>query len=139
MPGKVNPVIPEVVNQVYYLLLGSCRTVEAAAEAAQLQLGVMFPILADTVITALKLSHQALERFNQGCLSVVELNYDKIQEHLLSSTALATLLTPLLGYDTVASVVESVRSSNRPLVEILQEKGLYTTEVQAALSLKTSD
>lgn len=133
MPGKVNPVIPETINQLYFLFSGSCRTVESAAEAAQLQLGVMFPVIADCVISTLVLATQGLTSFANQCLHQLEVNEAIIEEHLLASAAFATLLTPLLGYDTVASVVDEAKSNHQTVLTILKQKGLYTDDVKALL------
>ncbi len=133
MPGKVNPVSAEMVNQTYYLLNGYEVTIEHAAHGAQLELGVMFPILADTLISSLILSREVLDMFTKNCLSVLEVNRDRCLDLLNRSTAYATILTPLLGYDIVSEVVHQSVASNKTIIEVLKEKNLYSEDVQKIL------
>lgn len=132
MPGKVNPVMCEVVNQTYFLLSGYNLTIQRAAEASQLELGVMFPILADTLISSLILSHQVLEAFTT-LISKTTINEINCRKHLEQSTAYATVLTPMLGYDAVSAIVKESISKGMTIVDILKEKNLYTDSVQEVL------
>lgn len=124
MPGKVNPVLPETCNQLYFMVSGNNTTIEQAAHGAQLELGVMFPILADKLITSLKISSEVIYQFAAQCIPFIQANSEKCSIHLEQSTAYATLLTPTLGYDTVSSLVKDSLKSGKTIREIVHEKNL---------------
>lgn len=133
MPGKVNPVSAEMVNQTYYLLNGYAVTIEQCAHGAQLELGVMIPIMADTLITSLRLASEVLEAFTKKCFAVVEVDEERCLEHLQRSTAYATMLSPVLGYDVVSDIVHEAIDNKKTIVDVLKEKQLYTEKVQKLL------
>jgi len=110
MPGKVNPILPEAVNQLYFLVSGNNLRIELAAQAAQLELGVMGPSIADALINSLKLSHEVLLKFAQDCVGKIKANEKACKNNLESSTAFATLLTPEQGYDKVAEEIKRGRT-----------------------------
>ncbi len=124
MPGKVNPVIPEVINQSYYLISGHNLTIQHAAEGAGLELAVMFPILADSLITSLKVASTAVTIFADKCIATLTANEANCKKHLENSTAYATLLTPRLGYDTVSGIVKEAIASGKTIRELILEKHL---------------
>lgn len=126
MPGKVNPVLPETVNQLYFLVSGNNLTIEHAAHAAQLELGVMFPILADRLIISLKMTHEVLAQFATACIPTISANKDKCRENLERSTAYATLLTPKLGYDAVSAVVKKANTTGKTIRQIILKERLLT-------------
>ncbi len=126
MPGKVNPVIPETVNQVYFFVCGKRTTVEQAAQAAQLQLGVMFPVLADAILSSCKITRTTLQLFREECIATLTINTDAISRHLEESTAYATLLTPRLGYDVVSDIVKEAISGNRTLREVVIQRNILS-------------
>lgn len=128
MPGKVNPVLPETVNQLYFLVSGNNLTIEHAAHASQLELGVMFPILADRLLTSFKLSKEVIQQFATICIPTIQVNRDKCKEHLEKSTAYATLLTPVLGYDQVSELVKESLITGKTLRNIILEKNLMPVE-----------
>jgi len=129
MPGKVNPILPESVNQLYFLISGNNLTIEHAAHAAQLELGVMFPILADRLITSLKLTSEVINNFMQKCVLHIKANREQCLEHLERSTAYATVLTPLLGYDKVSQIVKEAIAQKKTIREIVLEKNILDKEV----------
>jgi len=133
MPGKVNPVSAEMVNQTYYLLSGYATTIEHAAGGSQLELGIMFPILADTLISSLRLAQEVLDMFTKKCIAVLEVDKEHCLDHLNRSTAYATILTPLLGYDVVSDVVRKSIDNNKTIVDVLKEKNIFTEEVKTLL------
>ncbi len=128
MPGKVNPVMPETVNQLYFLISGNNLTIEHAAHAAQLELGVMFPTIADRLLQSLKLTSEVIDVFTKRCIVSIKANKKRCKELLEHSTAYAVLLTPRLGYETMsASVKEAVRSG-KTLREVIVENKLLTNK-----------
>ncbi len=128
MPGKVNPVLPEVVNQLYFLVSGNNLTVEHAAHAGQLELDVMFPVLADRLIESLKLTDEVLLQFARVCVKNINVDKERCKKLLESSTAYATLLTPKLGYDIVSQAVKESVKTGRSIREIILLKKLLTAK-----------
>lgn len=119
MPGKVNPVMPETVNQLYYLVSGNNLAIEKAVEGAQLELGVMIPIIIDKLIESTKLAAEVIRQFDKRCVRGIKADQARCRHHLENSTAYATLFAPLLGYDTVAEIVKKSIASGRTIREII--------------------
>jgi len=128
MPGKINPVLPETVNQLYYLISGNNITIEHAAHAAQMELGVMFPTIADRLLQSLRITAEVLEQFSARCVATLKVNRKRCKELLEKSTAYATLLTPTLGYDAVSNAVKESVKTQKTLRQVLIEKKLITNE-----------
>ncbi|MBI4065451.1 aspartate ammonia-lyase [Candidatus Gottesmanbacteria bacterium] len=128
MPGKVNPVIAETVNQTYFLVSGNNHSIEAAAHGAQLELANMFPILADRLIESMKLTSEVLTQFARQCLATLTVNQKRAKEILEKTTAYSTLLSPILGYDRVATLVKEALNTGKTLRELVLEKHLLTDE-----------
>jgi len=128
MPGKVNPILPETVNQLYYLISGNNLTIEHAAHAAQMELGVMFPTIADRLLQSLKLTAEVFEQFTKYCVRSIKANKENCRRHLENSTAYATLLSPVIGYDNAAQAVKESLFSGKTLREIVLEKKWMTNK-----------
>lgn len=126
MPGKVNPIVAETINQTYYLVSGKNLSIHQAAEASQLELGVMLPIVADSLIIILKTVDTALRLFADKGLKNIIVNRERCLEHLEKSTAYSTLLTPRLGYDAVSKVVKESVATGKTIREIIIEKNLLS-------------
>ncbi|MBI4088131.1 aspartate ammonia-lyase, partial [Candidatus Kaiserbacteria bacterium] len=126
MPGKVNPVFPEALSQLYYLVSGNNLTIEKACEGAQLELGVMMPVVTDRLIESLKLSAEMIEQFAKKCVAGIVANRPRIKEHLEKSTAYATLLNPIIGYDKAAECVKEAVRTGKTLREVVLAKKLLT-------------
>jgi aspartate ammonia-lyase len=125
MPGKINPVMPEVVNQLYYLVSGNNLIIEKASESAQMELGVMLPIIVDKLLESLKITTEVISQFDTLCISGVKANKEKCLFHLDNSTAYATLLVPKLGYDIVSKIVaESIKSKRKFKEVVIEDKYL---------------
>lgn len=128
MPGKVNPVIAETMNQTHYLVSGKNLSIHQAAEASCLELGVMLPIIADSLITSLKLTETAVRIFADKGIKNIVVNEKRCLEHLEKSTAYSTLLTPKLGYDVVSKMVKEAVSTGKTLRETVLAKKIMTNE-----------
>ena len=128
MPGKVNPVIPESINQIHYYISGKNLSIHEAAENANLELAVMFPVIADSLISILKMATSGVEVFAIKCIDLIKINEEKCRQHLESSTAYATLLIPKLGYDAVSGLVKEVINSGETLRGLCIKKGLLSEE-----------
>ena len=126
MPGKINPVIPESINQCYYYISGKNLTIIQGSEAANLELGVMFPVIADSIISSLKLATSAITNFATNCIDTLVVNRKIIQTNLENSTAYATLLTPLLGYDRTSDIVKKANKKNQSIHEIILSENILT-------------
>lgn len=128
MPGKINPIIPESINQIYYYISGKNITIEHAAEGAHLELGIMFPVLADSIISSLKISTSAVFAFSQKCFATLKISKENSRKHLENSAAYATLLVPILGYDVVSSVVKDAIKNNKTIRRVILEKRLLSNK-----------
>lgn len=126
MPGKVNPIICETINQIYYQVDGRNTTIHHAAEGAHLELGIMLPAIADSLITLLKIVNSGLRLFADRGIKKIVVNCERCLEHLEKSTAYSTLLTPRLGYDVVSKIVKESVATGKTLREIILEKKLLT-------------
>ena len=128
MPGKVNPILPEAINQLYFLVSGNNLTIEHAAEASQLELGVMLPVITDRLLESLKLMDELLSVFAKKCVAGIKANPKRCNELLENSLAYATLLTPEIGYDNAAMAVKHALATGKTLRQVVIEKKLLTPE-----------
>ena len=122
MPGKVNPVAPEVVNQVAFQIIGCDLTVTLAAEAGQLQLNVMEPVIVYNILNALKLLTNAADVLASKCVAGITANPDICRAHLEASTAVATALSPVIGYERAAEIAKHVLASGKTMREVLTDQ-----------------
>ncbi|MBI3888717.1 aspartate ammonia-lyase [Candidatus Nomurabacteria bacterium] len=127
MPGKVNPVLPETVNQLYFLVSGNNVSIEKAVEGAQMELGVMIPIMVDRLIESIILSTETINQFDKLCVAGIKADKEKCKKHLEVSTAYATLLSPRLGYDKVSEIVKKSTTTKKSLRDIVVGEN-YLTE-----------
>ncbi|WUD63018.1 aspartate ammonia-lyase [Nocardia sp. NBC_00511] len=130
MPGKVNPVIPEVVSQVCFQLIGYDMTVTMAAEASQLELNMAEPIMAyDLLMGTLMLRNAAITLTNR-CITGITANRERCRELVNNSIGLITALVPTLGYETSANIAKEALRTGGSVYDLVLERGLLT---QAAL------
>lgn len=129
MPGKVNPVIPEVVNQVAFQVIGADLTITLAAEAGQLQLNVMEPLIAYSMLQSIYLLANAARVLGEKCIVGITANVERCSEHLEASTAVATALTPLIGYERAAEVAKATLKSGQTIWDVLQSELQLTPEL----------
>jgi len=128
MPGKVNPVLMEAVSQLYFLVSGNNLTIQQAAEGAQLELGVMLPVMTDRLVESLKLMDELVLQFSKKCVDGIKANRARCKELLEKSTAYATLLSPKLGYDAVSVLVKESVKSNKTIRELVLGEKLMTNK-----------
>jgi aspartate ammonia-lyase len=128
MPGKVNPSIPEMVNQVCYQVSGCHTTVMEAAEGGQLELNVMMPVIAWNALHAVTILGRALKVLRGKCVDGITANVERARELLDRSTALATALSPYIGYDATAEIAKLSVETGRPIRELVLERGLMRAE-----------
>ncbi len=128
MPGKVNPVIPEVVNQVCFKVFGNDVTVSFAAEAGQLQLNVMEPVITSALFESLIWLKNAIETLTEECVLGITVNKERCLEMVKNSIGIVTALNPYIGYKTSTKVAKEALETNRSVYDIVLEKGLMTQE-----------
>ncbi|MBN1564409.1 MAG: aspartate ammonia-lyase [Anaerolineae bacterium] len=128
MPGKVNPVIPEVVNQVAFEVIGNDVTVTMAAQAGQLQLNVMEPVIAYALFNNLTHLRNACRVFRTRCVEGVTANREHLHWMVENSIGIVTALNPYIGYDQSATIAKEALASGRGVVELVLERGLLTRE-----------
>ena len=134
MPGKVNPSIAEMVNMVCFQLLGNDVTVAAAAEAGQLELNVMMPLVAWDLCHALTILANAVRAFDRRCARGLEPERERLRHYAERTVSLATALAPRLGYAAAAEIVKESVRTGRSIVELSVEKGgLRPAEVRRLL------
>ena len=126
MPGKVNPIICETMNQLYYQVAGMNHTIQLAAEAAHLELGIMLPAIVDSLVVMLKIVGTGLLLFADKGVNMIVVNRERGKELLERSTAYSTLLAPKLGYDVMSQVVQEAIETNSTLREVIIRKKILT-------------
>ena len=128
MPGKVNPVIPEVTNQVCFKVIGNDTTISFAAEAGQLQLNVMEPVITEALIESLTWMTNAIDTLTEECITGITVNVDRCMNMVLNSIGIVTALNPYIGYKNSTKVAKEALETNRSVYDIVIEKGLMTKE-----------
>lgn len=129
MPGKVNPVIPEVVNQTAYYVIGTDLTITLAAEAGQLQLNVMEPVIAFSLFTSLKYMANAIDSLTEKCVKGITANAENCRNMVLNSIGIVTALNPLLGYEMCANIAKEALATGKSIHDIaVTERKLITQE-----------
>ena len=137
MPGKVNPVIPEVTNQVCFKVIGNDTTVCFAAEAGQLQLNVMEPVITESLFESLWWLRNAIDTLTEECILGITVNKDRCYEMVKNSIGIVTALNPYIGYKTCTKVAKEALETNRSVYDIVLEKKLMTqAELDEALDPK---
>ncbi len=132
MPGKVNPVIPEMVSMVAYQVIGLDLASTMAAEAGQLQLNAFEPLIAHNTLTALKLISNAVAVFTTLCVDGIVANPEACLRHLEASTATVTALVPVMGYEKSVALAKAALASGRSIRELAHE-ALPGVDVNALL------
>ncbi|XID95772.1 aspartate ammonia-lyase [Paenibacillaceae bacterium WGS1546] len=128
MPGKVNPVMAEVVNQVAFQVMGNDHTICMASEAGQFELNVMGPVIAFNLLQSLQVMQRALDAFNRFALEGMEANRERCKAYVDRSFGIVTALNPHLGYDVAAQLVKEAMKTGLTLRELILERGLLTPE-----------
>lgn len=124
MPGKVNPVIPEVVNQVAYQVIGHDLTVTFAAEAGQLQLNAFEPVIAFDILQSMAMLARAIELLTERCVKGITANVQHCRELVQNSLAIVTALNPRIGYENATRIAKLAQTSGRPIADVVLEEGL---------------
>jgi aspartate ammonia-lyase len=128
MPGKVNPVIPEVVNMVCFRVIGSDLTVSLAAEGGQLQLNVFEPVIAACVFEAQTIFLNAARALRVHCIDGITPNAEVCRHYVDYSIGTVTALNPVIGYDKATELAAEAMKTGRGILELLREKKILSEE-----------
>jgi len=128
MPGKVNPVIPEVVNQVSFNVIGNDVTITMAAEAGQLELNAFEPIIFYNLFQSIDTLGFATETFVDNCVTGITANEERCRELVENSVGIVTTLAPVIGYQRAADIAKKALKQNRPVREIILEEKIMEAE-----------
>lgn len=128
MPGKVNPVMAEMLNMACYQVMGNHHTVSLAVAAGQLELNVMMPIIAYNLFQTMDILINALNTFTTKCVVGIVAQREKAEGWLAKSTVLVTALNPVIGYLKAAEVAKEAMARNAPIRQVVLEKGYLTAE-----------
>jgi aspartate ammonia-lyase len=123
MPGKVNPVIPEVVNQVCYQIIGYDMTISMAAEASELELNMAEPVIAYDLLHGLMLLKNACIILASRCVAGIQANRERCRQYVQNSIGLVTALNPVLGYEKSVAIAKEALITGRSVYELALEKG----------------
>ncbi len=128
MPGKVNPVIPEVVNQIAFKVIGNDLTVAMAAEAGQLELNVMEPIIAQSVFESIEMLKNGILTLKYRAIDGITANPEVCRKYVENSVGLVTALAPVLGYEKTSAIAKEALQTGKGLVELILEKKILDEE-----------
>jgi aspartate ammonia-lyase len=128
MPGKVNPVIPEVVNQICFDVIGSDITVTLAAEAGQLQLNVFEPVIAYRLLGSISMLTNGCTVLRQRCIDGITANPSRMRQFVEHSIGIVTALVPVIGYEHATSVAKEALETGRGVYEVVMTRGLLTRQ-----------
>ena len=126
--NEVNPVIPEVVNQICYRIIGNDLTVTFAAEAGQLQLNVMEPVMVHAIFSSIKMLQKGMDRLRILCVEGITANTQHCREMVLNSIGIVTALNPTLGYENSSRIAKRALKENRSVYDLVLEEGLLTKD-----------
>ena len=128
MPGKVNPVMPEVVNQVAFEVIGADMTIAMASEHGQLQLNVFEPLIAFKLFNSINMMRRAFHSLGEKCIKGITANEEVCMNNILNSVTLVTCLNPILGYEKSSAIAKEALKTNKRVYDIILEQELFTKE-----------
>jgi aspartate ammonia-lyase len=128
MPGKVNPIIPEVVSEVAFVVTGGDVTLTMAAEAGQLQLNAFQPVMAHVLFENLKWVTGAIATLRTNCVEGITANADHLEQQIETSVGTVTALIPYIGYAAASEIAKKALATDRSVVDLVVEAKLLTRE-----------
>lgn len=128
MPGKVNPVIPEVVNQIAYKVIGNDLSVTLAAEAGQLELNVMEPVMVESLFESIEILKSGMETLGTRCIKGITANEAVCAAYVKNSIGIVTALNPHLGYEVCTALAKEALENERSIYDLVLEQGLLSKE-----------
>jgi fumarate hydratase class II len=136
MPGKINPVIPEAVLQVCAQVIGNDTTITVAGMQGNFELNVMVPVMARNLLQSIDLLASGTRLLAERCVRGIVADSERCASFAELTLATATALTPVIGYDAVAEIVQTAAATGRPLREVVRERGVPDEVLQSALDLR---
>ncbi|WP_339228555.1 aspartate ammonia-lyase [Oceanobacillus sp. FSL K6-2867] len=133
MPGKVNPAILEMTHMVSCQVIGYETAVSTAGIAGQLEINVMMPLIAHTLLESIELLSNTVETLKAKCISGIQANEEICKHWMKKSLSLVTALSPIMGYDRAAQIGKEADDKNITIREVLEQQGLFTPEIEKAL------
>jgi aspartate ammonia-lyase len=133
MPGKVNPVIPEVMNQVAFEVIGNDVTITMASEAGQLQLNAFEPIMGYAIHKSIKHLTRACETLQVNCVEGIQANHALLAKRVAESVTLVTALNPIIGYEKAAMIAKAALASGGTIAEVAEGLGIMSRAEMGAL------
>jgi aspartate ammonia-lyase len=128
MPGKINPVIPEVVNQIAFKVIGNDLTVTLASEAGQLELNVFEPVIVQSMFESIGMLISGMNTLRHRCIVGIKANEDRCRSLVHNSIGLVTALVPFIGYETAGQIASEALDGNKSVYELILEKGLMAKD-----------
>lgn len=128
MPGKVNPVMAEMLNMVCFQVIGNDATVALSVQAGQLELNVMMPVIIWNILHSMEILGNAVAVFVSRCIVGIRANREVCYENFANSLGLATVLNVIVGYEKAADVMKEALGSHKTVIEVIREQNLLTTE-----------
>ena len=128
MPGKVNPVIPEVMNQICFKIMGNDLAVCMAAQAGQLQLNVMEPVIAASILESIRMMMNGSATLRTNCIEGIDVNREVCEDNIARSIGVVTALVPVLGYKSSTALAAEALTTGKGVVELVREQGLLSEE-----------
>jgi aspartate ammonia-lyase len=133
MPGKVNPVIPEMLNMVCFQIAGNDTTIALATQAGQLELNVMMPVIAHNLLQSIEILTNGVRALDEKCVRGITADEARTRHYFEASVGMATVLNPLIGYEAAAKVAQESAQSGETIVEVVRRMGLMSEEDLAQL------
>jgi fumarate hydratase class II len=128
MPGKVNPVIPESLIQVCVQVIGNDSVITLAGLSGNFELNVMMPLIANNLLQSIHLLANAANNFSKRCIKGLKADRKRCEEMIAKSLALATALTPKIGYEEAARIAKKAYVQNKTIRQIVEEERLFSKE-----------
>ena len=137
MPGKVNPVIPEAMNLVFFQVIANDLAITLAAEAGQLQLNAMEPLIAFKLFESIDLLSKAMQMFQYKCIENIRANAEHCQANVDNSIGIITALNPYLGYETTTRIAKQANETGQSVLALIKAENLLSDQILAdVLSIK---
>jgi aspartate ammonia-lyase len=137
MPGKVNPVIPEAMNLVCFQVIANDLAITLAAEAGQLQLNAMEPLIAFKLFESIDLLGKAMQMFQYKCIENIRANAEHCQANVDNSIGIITALNPYLGYETTTRIAKQANETGQSVLALIKAENLLSDQLLAdVLSIK---
>ena len=128
MPGKVNPVMPELMNQICYKVIGNDATVTIASRDGLLQLNAYEPVVAIAIMESQALFFKAIPLFGKNCIDGITANEKVLKHYMETTVGIVTALNPVLGYEKTTELAKEALQSGKGILELIREKKLLTED-----------